>query len=35
MAFFFLKGNMTFFAKKKKTEEKEASFYEKETTECK
>ena len=34
MAFFFWKGNVTFFEKKKKTEEKEASFYEKET-ECK
>ena len=31
---FFWKGNVAFFAKKK-TEEKEASFYEKETTECK
>ena len=33
--FFVLEGLCDFFCKKKKTEEKEASFYEKETTECK
>ena len=36
--FFFLEGLCDFFCKKKtkkKTQEKEASFYEKETTECK
>ena len=32
---FFLEGLCDFFCKKKKTEEKEASFFEKETTECK
>ena len=32
--FFFWKGYVTFFAKRK-TEEKEASFFEKEITECK
>ena len=32
---FFLEGLCDFFCKKKKTEEKEASFFEKEITECK